>query len=179
MIIKQSKKGIIYRKGTLLLKIIFMLNKKSIYDTKKLYDRDFYLWITTTIEQIKQRDFNLVDWNNLLEELADLGQERKNELESRLMVLFEHLLKLTYWEQERDYNAPGWRGTIREQRKRLKRLLRKNPSLKPYLAEVFTECYTDARDITIDKTGLNPATFPVEPIINIEQALDENFLPEF
>ena len=93
------------------------------------------------------------------------------------MVLFEHLLKLAYWHEEREYNERGWKGTIREPRKRLNRLLRKNPSLKPYLDEVFEEIYLDARDITIDKTGLSPDTFPVQPIVTVEQALDEAWLP--
>ena len=144
---------------------------------KKLYERDFYWWLNLTIQQIKERDFEAVDWENLLEELEDLGSASKNELESRLMVLFEHLLKLAYWQEEREYNARGWRGTIREQRKRLARLLKKNPSLKPYLLEVFEECYGDARDITSDKTGLPPETLPIKPIMTPEQALDENWLP--
>lgn len=146
-------------------------------DIKQLYERDFYVWTTVTIKQIRERNFDAVDWDNLLEELEDLGSEKKNELESRLLVIFEHLLKLAYWDEERDDNARGWRGTIREQRKRLARLLKKNPSLKPYLLEVFEECYTDARDITIDKTGLPPETFPVLPILTPEQALDETWLP--
>ena len=146
-------------------------------NTKQLYEQDFYLWVTTTIQKIRDRDFDSVDWENVLEELEDLGSERKNELESRLMVLFEHLLKLAYWDEEREYNERGWKGTIREQRKRLNRLLRKNPSLKPYLDEVFEEIYLDTRDITIDKTGLSPDTFPVQPIVTVEKALDETWLP--
>ena len=143
---------------------------------KKLYERDFYRWLNLTTKQIKERNFEAVDWENLLEELEDLGNARKNELESRLMVLFEHLLKLAYWQEEREYKARGWRGIIREQRKRLARLLKKNPSLKPYLLEVFEECYADARDITSDKTGLSLETLPIKPILTPEQALDENWL---
>jgi hypothetical protein len=153
-----------------------MKNISSI-SPKNIYDQDFYRWLTITIKQIRNQEFDSVDWDNLLEELEDLGQERKNELESRLMVLFEHILKLAYWNEERENNERGWRGTIREQRKRLARLLKKNPSLQPYFLEVFNECYSDARDITIDKTGLPPATFPSQPILTAEQALDENWLP--
>ena len=156
---------------------ILITTPSLMLNTKQLYEQDFYLWVTTTIQKIRDRDFDSVDWENVLEELEDLGSERKNELESRLMVLFEHLLKLAYWDEEREYNERGWKGTIREQRKRLNRLLRKNPSLKPYLDEVFEEIYLDARDITIDKTGLSPDTFPVQPIVTVEQALDEAWLP--
>ena len=63
-----------------------------------------------------------IDWDYLVEELQDLGNEQKHQLESRLLVIYEHLLKLTYWWQERDYNQRGWQATILEQRKQLKRL---------------------------------------------------------
>ena len=59
-------------------------------NTKQLYEQDFYLWVTTTIEKIRDRDFDSVDWENVLEELEDLGSERKNELESHLIDLSEN-----------------------------------------------------------------------------------------
>ena len=144
-----------------------------------LYQKDYYLWIQTTIKQLKEKDLKVVDWENLIEELDSLGKQQQQELENRLIILLEHLLKLAYWEIEREYNERGWKGTIIEQRKQILRILKKNPSLKPYLAEVFAECYTDARDIVSVKTGLNLDTFPALPPLNIEQALDEKwFLDE-
>ncbi len=145
--------------------------------TTTLYDRDFNLWIETTVRQLRKRNFASVDWENLFEELESLGKQQKRELENRLIVLLEHILKLAYWESEREYNARGWRGTILEQRKQIVRLLKDNPSLKPYLTEVFESCYGDARDIAITKTGLKGEIFPPQPLLTLEQALDENWLP--
>ena len=34
-----------------------------------LYDQDFYLWIQTTAKLLKERSFDDVDWENLIEEL--------------------------------------------------------------------------------------------------------------
>lgn len=143
-----------------------------------LYDQDFYEWIQTTVQNIRNQDLKSLDWENLLVELEDLGNEQKHQLENRLIVLFEHLLKLTHWHQERDYNSRGWKGTIIEQRKQIKKLLKRNPSLKPYLSEIFIETYQDARDITIVKTEMKAEIFPGEPNFTPEQALDENWLPE-
>jgi hypothetical protein len=39
-----------------------------------LYDRDYQLWLEKTINQLRQGDFQSVDWQNLLEELTDLGK---------------------------------------------------------------------------------------------------------
>jgi Domain of unknown function DUF29 len=150
--------------------------KDSDNQLKALYSQDFYQWIQTTIQNIRNKELSSLDWENLLEELEDLGNEQKHQLESRLLALFEHLVKLTYWHQERNESSRGWKGTIIEQRKQLKKLLKRNPSLKPYLLEIFAEAYQDARDITIVKTGLEPEVFPLEVILTVEQALDENWL---
>jgi len=39
-----------------------------------LYDSDYQLWLESTINQLRQGDFQAVDWPNLLEELADLAR---------------------------------------------------------------------------------------------------------
>ncbi len=39
-----------------------------------LYDSDYQLWLENTINQLRRGDFQSVDWQNLLEELADLGK---------------------------------------------------------------------------------------------------------
>ena len=144
---------------------------------EKIYNEDFYQWIQITSQQIRKQDLESLDWVHLLDELEALGNEQKHQLESRLIVLFEHLIKLAYWQQEREYNRRGWQGTIIEQRKQLKRLLKKNPSLKPYFLEIFEECYQDARDIAIAKTGIEAENLPSTPILTPEQALDETWLP--
>jgi len=145
---------------------------------KTTHEQDFYGWVQTTINHIHQGSTASLDWVNLVEELQDLGNEQKNQLESRLLVLFEHLLKLMYWLEERDYNQRGWRGTILEQRKQIKRLLKRSPSLKPYFQEIMHEIYNDAIEITSVKTGLDLDIFSENAIANLEQILDENWFPE-
>jgi len=89
-----------------------------------LYDSDYQLWLENTINQLRCGDFQAVDWQNLLEELADLGKNNRRALESLLTRLLEHLLKLTYWQSQRDYNQAAWKGEIRTFRKQIKKLLR-------------------------------------------------------
>lgn len=143
------------------------------FQSTTIYEQDYYLWIQSTINQLKERNLSQLDWENLIEELDSLGKQQQQELENRLIVMLEHLLKLAYWETEREYNDRGWKGTIIEQRKQILRLLKKNPSLKPYLAQVFEECYSEAREITIVKTGLSPEVFPNTSPLTIEQSLNE------
>ncbi len=143
-----------------------------------LYETDYNRWIEKTVEQLCDRNYESVDWENLIEEVADLSQRQRDKLMSLLTKLFEHLLKLIYWESEREYNQRGWKGKIRNFRLQIKRLLKNSPSLKPFLAEVIEECYQDARQIVIDKTGLDSHTFPITPVANSDELLDEDWLPK-
>jgi hypothetical protein len=145
--------------------------------SKTLYDTDFNQWIEDTVKKLQGRDFTAIDLDNLIEEVADLGRNQKHALESLLIKLFEHLLKLTYWESERDYNGKHWKHEIRTFRDGLRRRLKDSPSLKPYLVSVFNDCYQTGRKLAADSTGFPASTFPLEPIGTPEQILDEDWFP--
>lgn len=49
-------------------------------DLKELYDKDFPLWVEINLELLKEKAYDLVDWENLLEEIEDMGLRH---LESR------------------------------------------------------------------------------------------------
>ncbi|NEO91342.1 MAG: DUF29 domain-containing protein [Moorea sp. SIO3G5] len=104
-----------------------------------LYNQDFVLWTETTCQQLKNRNFDELDIENLIEEVATLGRSDRREIQSRLKVLMEHLLKRQYVNSEPDYR--GWEKTINEQREQINLLLSESPSLKPYLESVFSDCY--------------------------------------
>ena len=143
-----------------------------------LYDTDYNLWLEETVKQLQDKDFNAIDWENLIEEIASLGRSDKRAIKSLLTRLFEHLLKLVYWESERDYNQNHWKREIRNFRKQIRDDLKTSPSLKRYLREVFEECYQDSRELVSDSSELPLDTFPTSPVGSVEQVLDEDWLPE-
>ncbi len=101
--------------------------------TQTLYDDDYYLWLKTTINQLRARQFLSVDLDNLLEELETMGRREKRTIESLLIKLLEHLLKLKCWDEERERNEGHWKGEIRTFRREIKNTLKDSPSLKPYI----------------------------------------------
>ncbi len=145
--------------------------------TQTLYDQDYYLWLRTTINQLRAGQFSSVDLDNLLEELESMGRSQKRTVKSLLIRLFEHLLKLTYWDAERERNEGHWKGEIRTFRREIKDELKDSPSLKPYILEIFDECYQDARTEASDRSQLPIDIFPLIPIGSLEQILDENWFP--
>ena len=59
-----------------------------------LYEADFVAWSEMQAELIRQRRFDELDLENIAEEIEDLGKSRRDQLETRMSRLIEHLLKL-------------------------------------------------------------------------------------
>ena len=146
---------------------------------QKLYDQDYYLWLKTTVNQLKTGRFSVLDLENLIEELETMGRSEKRTIKSLLTRLFEHLLKLKYWNTERERNQGHWKGEIRAFRRKIKERIKESPSLKPYILEVFDECYQDAKLEVSDRSQLPLDIFSIIPIGSLEQILDENWFPEY
>jgi len=142
-----------------------------------LYKTDYYLWVVETVNQLQSRDFTSIDWENLIEEVWDLGRSEKMKLKSLLRNLFEHLLKLTYWESEIYKNKFHWRGEIRNFRQQIQDELKDSPSLKNYLDEVLLECYQDAKEIFADKSQIPLSSLPEISMGTLEEILDAKWLP--
>jgi hypothetical protein len=146
-------------------------------EQKKLYDTDYNLWVIETVKQLKNRDFDSLDWDNLIEEVSDLSKRDKRKVQSLLIKLFEHLLKLKYWQSEYQYSKGHWEAEIVNFRQQISIELEDSPSLKSYIAQIFEDCYQKGRVIVSKRSQLPLHTFPENPIANLEQILDENWLP--
>jgi hypothetical protein len=144
---------------------------------KNLYDTDYHLWILETVKQLENKDFASLDLENLIEEVSDLSRREKRKLESLLTRLFEHLLKLKYWESQREQNQGHWLGEVLNFRKQIKKELKASPSLKSYLLEIFDECYQDGREIAAARSQLPLDLFPEKAIADLNQILNEKWLP--
>ena len=150
-------------------------------DLAELYDRDFYTWTQRQAEALRRAGAERVntsepiDWDNLAEEVGDMGKSQARELYSRLAVLVLHLLK---WRYQPDQRSSSWGGTIVEQRQQLRHLLEESPGLKPQRQKRFLDAYEDARELAAVETGLALTTFPADPPFSVEQALDADFWPE-
>lgn len=140
-----------------------------------LYENDYLRWLTETAALLRSGQIDQVDILNLAEELEDMGRNEKRAMESNLEVLLRHLLKYRYQPERR---SNSWRFTLLEHRDRLAKAFRDSPSLRPYFASIYTDCYTTARQKAAVETGLPPETFPDQSPFSPEDALDPEFLPD-
>jgi hypothetical protein len=145
--------------------------------TLLLYDTDYQLWLEQTIAQLQTQDFSQIDLENLIEEIKSLGKKDKRAICSYLMRLCEHLLKVKYWQQERETCIRGWTLEVRNFRLQIQLILKDSPSLKNYLQENFISEYQNGRKLFLDATGLKSDFIPEAPCFSLEQVLDQDWLP--
>ena len=98
-----------------------------------LYDKDFYLWTIQNANLLREGRLTEIDIENIAEELESMGRSEKRELLNRLAVLIAHLIKWKYRLSIDGEISGSWDGTIIEQRRKIKRLLKENPSLQSLL----------------------------------------------
>lgn len=108
---------------------------------KQIYERDLNLWREQIAIAIKNKDYESIDWDDLLEEIEDMGKSEQRALKSYTRRLIQHILKIKYWESERDRNKKHWEIEIKNFRQEIKEVLENAPSLKKYLAENYTDWY--------------------------------------
>lgn len=111
-----------------------------------LYDADFFLWTQEQARLLRDSAHaatNLpLDWENLAEEVEDLGRSNRRELRNRLRVVIEHLLKLRHSASTEP--RAGWIETLNEQRDSLGDVLADSPSLRGEVAAIAADVFPRA-----------------------------------
>jgi hypothetical protein len=143
------------------------------------HDTDFVAWAEEQAQHLRERRFELLDLDNLIDEVDDLAGRHRDALESHLRVAMIHLLKLSYTEGSR---APkqNWRRSVRDARDEVDDLLERYPSLRYYLPKEYATAYRKAkRDAhkQLADYGDSHAPFPDACPWSVEQVLDEGFWP--
>ena len=143
----------------------------------ELYNQDLYAWTQTSTELIRAGQWDDIDRQALAEEVESVGTSQQQALESHLEVVLTHLLTWCYGPTRPDARR-GWRLTIREQRRRLARLLHYSPSLRSTVPAVMAESYPHARLMALEAIEEPSTTFPETCPWTPEQMLEAEFWPE-
>jgi len=145
----------------------------------QLYEDDYYAWVQHQVRAVREHRIEEVDWDNVAEEIDDLGKSVRWSVQSHLETLVEHLLKLAHThETPTARNARLWTGSVKLARTKIRRQLRANPSLRPKLAELFEEAYEDGRTRMLASIKIPEGAIPVTSPWTLEQVLDDSFFPK-
>ena len=118
---------------------------------------DLYLWSRQQADWLRAGRFDLVDGLNVADEIEDVGHSEYDKLESALAVLLQHILK---WDFQPERRTRSCVLTIEEQRARVSKQLKRNPSLKAKLDVILADAYGSAKRRAYSETELRDRTFP-------------------
>jgi hypothetical protein len=144
-------------------------------DQPSLYDRDYVAWLDEQVRQLRGGDLTALDVQNVALELESLMNSQRQQLENRLEVLIQHLLK---WDHQPSQRSNRWRVTVHEQRTRIRRLLRFSPSLKREVELTAHDVYPDAVRAAAIETRLSDTAFPVALPYSLEQIFERELPAE-
>jgi hypothetical protein len=120
-------------------------------DPKQLYKEDFALWSQQQAEALRAAgrggSNHQLDWENLAEEIADLGVSQRSYVRSHIARIIQHLTKLEYSPATDPRN--GWRRTVKVARLQIQRRLRDTPSLRPEMGRFVAEETKDGIEAAI------------------------------
>jgi hypothetical protein len=145
-----------------------------------LHDTDFYRWTeeqTAALRRLAEtRPNEPIDWENLIEEIESLGDEQEHAIESHMRIALVHLLKLLISPDLRPRRH--WKVEVLEQRARLLRRIRRNPSLRPQLPDLLESAFRQARRQAALKLDIPLGSLPEVNPFTLDQVLDEDWFPE-
>ena len=115
------------------------------------YETDYYQWTLEQVEALRERNLDILDWENIIEEIESLGRSDYNAVSSLLMRQIEHRLKIDYTPLEECYKK--WQVEIQAFKIGIKRQI--SPSMKPKLKKDLEEIYQDAVSLVTLEYGIN------------------------
>ena len=139
------------------------------------YDQDLHAWAMSNAALLRQGRSSEADLENIAEELEAMGRSERRQLESRLEILLAHLLK---WSHQPVRCGKSWQYTIEEQRRKVQRVLRDNPSLQARFTDTLADAYQDAVLLAARETGLDKQSFPTNCPYTDQQILALDYWPE-
>lgn len=139
------------------------------------YEADFYAWLLKNAQLLREKDFSKLDAKNIAEELEGMARSDQRQLINRFAVLLAHLLK---WRYQDDKRSKSWSRTIKEQRKRLKLLLKESPSLKHKIQQRIDDAYELSILSAANETGLDEMVFPDGCEYSLDEILADDFYPD-
>lgn len=134
----------------------------------ELYGDDILIWSEQQAELLRrmgagERVNDQVDWENVAEEIEDVGRNQLHSVESLLVQALRHMLKAEAWPLHRD--APNWRADAVDFRRQARR--RFVPSMRQKI---------DVASLYADAMAALPDTIEGQPPLPVPQecpTLDE------
>lgn len=128
--------------------------KRPVPPPNELYRDDSYTWALEQAAALRRRDFDAVDWDNVIEELEDVGRSRERAWESQCQTIVLHMLELQHWQPEDPTIGMGWVQAVYTARLELEKTVSKNPGLKSARDEMLRDAWRYGRRLAVNQLAI-------------------------
>jgi Domain of unknown function DUF29 len=112
--------------------------------TKTLYETDFVEWADQTAKLLRERKFEEVDLEHLIEEVEGLAGSDRRAIRSQLERLLTHLIKERI---QPERAGSSWRTSVVDAQREIRLLLEDSPSLRRHLERTLQKSFrTSVKD---------------------------------
>jgi hypothetical protein len=122
------------------------------------YGEDYARWLDGQLDALRDRRFDQLDIDHLVEEVGDLGVSNFKAFIGAIRVVLLHMLKWDHQPSGRTNRS--WWLSIDEHRDRIARDLADSPSYRAKIEDAVARAYPSARRSASADTGLPLSTFP-------------------
>lgn len=157
---------------------MFSMNKEEL---KELYDKDFPLWAEINLELLKQKQYDLVDWENVIEEFEYIAKSDLRDCIKYLANILDRLYRLDYFKNlvNNQNLHKKWKNTILYNREMIELLFSEYPSLRHQLPKELQKAWKEAilnLQEWLEKNDYNPEDFefPKECPYTYEEAMTKD-----
>jgi|GEM_PF-974837 len=113
--------------------------RSEIMPEKSLYDRDFTAWVKLTTQQLKDKNFEQLDLENLIDEVESLIFEQKKWIRESLIKILTYVMKRMHLDIPDRFH--DWELYILRGQQQLQSDVRDNASILEYWDELFDDAW--------------------------------------
>ena len=136
-------------------------------------DTEYDSWLLEQAQLLRDRNFQYLDIDNLVEEIEALVRGEKSSVEQFAYLIMLHLLLIEYWYEQSEWNRNHWEAEIIGFRLQLNNKLTTN--LRKHLAQRLDFLYGKAYQAAIKKTksSVDGDRFPQERKYSLEDIIND------
>lgn len=136
-------------------------------------DTEYDSWLLEQAQLLRDRNFQHLDIDNLVEEIEALVRGEKSSVEQFAYLIMLHLLLVEYWYEQSEWNRNHWEAEITGFRLQLNNKLTTN--LRNHLAQRLDFLYGKAYQAAVKKTksSIKGDRFPQERKYSLEDIIND------
>ena len=120
-------------------------------EASDLYRRDPFTWAQRQAAAMRRRDYDAIDWENVIEEIEDVARAEERQWTRNCARAIEHLLTMEHHPTPTPSTLAHWRMEMRNFRREMADVIKDNPGLQRRYDEMLAKAWKRGRALARDQ----------------------------